>query len=70
LRLHILGAIAEFEWAQIAERVRAGLARVRGQGKVLGRSRKTASAKMVATARRLPAREGAAELGVSVATDS
>ena len=37
LQMHILGAIAEFERARIAERVRAGLARVRRQGGRLGR---------------------------------
>ena len=41
LQLHILGAIAEFERARIAERVRAGLARARAQGKTLGRPRKS-----------------------------
>ena len=39
LRMHILGAIAEFERARIAERVRAGLSRARRQGKKLGRPR-------------------------------
>ena len=39
LQMHILGAIAEFERARIAERVRAGLARARAQGKRLGRPR-------------------------------
>lgn len=39
LQLHILGAIAEFERARIAERVKAGLARARTQGKTLGRPR-------------------------------
>src|ERR1700751_6400854 len=37
LQMHILGAIAEFERARIAERVRAGLVRARAQGKRLGR---------------------------------
>jgi hypothetical protein len=32
LQLHILAALAEFERARIAERVRAGLARVRASG--------------------------------------
>jgi hypothetical protein len=35
--MHILGAIAEFERARIAERVRAGLGRARAPGKRLGR---------------------------------
>jgi len=41
LQLHILAAIAEFERARIQERVRAGLARARAQGKGLGRPRKS-----------------------------
>ena len=40
LQLHILGAIAEFERGRIQERVKAGLARARAQGKRLGRPRK------------------------------
>src|SRR5258708_7653884 len=36
LQMHILGAIAEFERARIAERVKAGLQRARAQGKRLG----------------------------------
>jgi DNA invertase Pin-like site-specific DNA recombinase len=40
LQMHILGAIAEFERARIAERVKAGLQRARSQGKRLGRPRK------------------------------
>ena len=43
LHLHILGAIAEFERARIAERVTAGLARARKQGKQLGRPEKVLS---------------------------
>ena len=40
LQMHILGAIAEFERARIAERVKAGLQRARAQGTRLGRPRK------------------------------
>src|SRR5262249_12029028 len=40
LVLHVLGAIAEFERDRIRERVLAGLARARAQGKRLGRPRK------------------------------
>jgi len=36
LQLHILAALAEFERARIAERVRAGLARARGQWHTAG----------------------------------
>jgi DNA invertase Pin-like site-specific DNA recombinase len=39
LQMHILGAIAEFERARIAERVKAGLQRARRQGTRLGRPR-------------------------------
>ena len=39
LQLHILSAIAEFERSRIQERVVAGLARARAQGKRLGRPR-------------------------------
>jgi DNA invertase Pin-like site-specific DNA recombinase len=41
LYMHILGAIAEFERARIAERVRAGLQRARRDGTRLGRPRST-----------------------------
>jgi DNA invertase Pin-like site-specific DNA recombinase len=44
LQMHILGAIAEFERARIAERVKAGLQRARAQGKRLGRPRKARAA--------------------------
>jgi DNA invertase Pin-like site-specific DNA recombinase len=40
LQLHILAALAEFERERIRERVLAGLARARTQGKRLGRPRK------------------------------
>jgi DNA invertase Pin-like site-specific DNA recombinase len=39
LQLHILGAIAQFERDRIRERVVAGLARAKAQGKRLGRPR-------------------------------
>ncbi len=39
LQMHILGAIAEFERARIAERVKAGLQRARKAGRRLGRPR-------------------------------
>jgi len=35
--MHILGAIVEFERGRIVERVRAGLAREKAQGKRIGR---------------------------------
>jgi len=39
LRLHVLGAIAEFERERIRERVRAGLARAKAHGQRLDRPR-------------------------------
>ena len=47
LQMHILGAIAEFERARIAERVKAGLQRAKEQGKRLGRPRKKTPAAIV-----------------------
>jgi DNA invertase Pin-like site-specific DNA recombinase len=65
LQLHVLGAIAEFERARIAERVRLGMARARREGKHLGRPRvKVTDANLVAVAE-LPVREAASQLGVS-----
>jgi DNA invertase Pin-like site-specific DNA recombinase len=40
LQMAVLGAIAQFERERIAERVKAGLARARAQGKRLGRPRR------------------------------
>lgn len=40
LQLHILPALSEFERCRIQERVRAGLARAKAQGKRLGRPRR------------------------------
>src|SRR5579871_3173991 len=63
----VLGSIAEFERARIQERIHAGLARARAQGKRLGRRQSPAS-------RRLHACDGfshavtADQLGVSIAT--
>ncbi len=45
--LHILGAIAEFERARIAERVRAGIARAKAQGRRVGRPPREANFKTV-----------------------
>jgi DNA invertase Pin-like site-specific DNA recombinase len=68
LQLHVLGAIAEFERARIAERVRAGLARARRQGKHLGRPEVQVPEHVLAPVRGLPVREAAKRLGVSAAT--
>ena len=61
LQMHILAAIAEFERARIAERVRAGLARARANGTRLGRPKAVVSAAKLASVTHLSAREAAAE---------
>lgn len=68
LQMHILGAIAEFERARIAERVKAGLARAKAQGRRLGRPRKAVEESLLAPVRGLSVRQAAARLGVSAAT--
>jgi DNA invertase Pin-like site-specific DNA recombinase len=64
LQMHILGAIAEFERARIAERVKAGLARVRASGKRLGRPRVRLGADDIERTITLSIRDAAAALGV------
>lgn len=68
LQIHILAAIAEFERARIAERVTAGLARARKQGKRLGRAEKTVPELVLGPVRGLPIRQAARRLGVSPTT--
>ena len=68
LQLHVLAALAEFERARIAERVTAGLARARQQGRKLGRPERIVSEAVLAPVRGLPVREAAEHLGVSLAT--
>ena len=65
LQLHILGAIAEFERGRIVERVKAGLARARAQGKTLGRPTKAAG---IRVPRGLTVRGAARAWGVSKST--
>ena len=68
LQMHLLAAISEFERARIAERVTAGLARARRQGKKLGRPRcHIARADLERTAA-LSSRSAAKRLGVSATT--
>ena len=59
LQMHILAAISEFERARIAERVMAGLARAKKQGKRLGRPEKRIPESVLAPVRGLPIREAA-----------
>jgi DNA invertase Pin-like site-specific DNA recombinase len=68
LQLHLLGAIAEFERDRIRERVMAGLARAKLQGKRLGRPERHVSDETLAPVRGLSMRAAAARLGVSPAT--
>jgi DNA invertase Pin-like site-specific DNA recombinase len=65
LQMHILGAIAEFERARIAERVKAGLQRARAQGTRLGRPRKVPTTIVVPGG---SVREAASVWGVSKST--
>jgi DNA invertase Pin-like site-specific DNA recombinase len=67
LQLHILAALAEFERARIAERVRAGLSRVRAAGTRLGRPRAVLDADAIARTAHLSVRDAAKALGVSPA---
>lgn len=68
LQLHILAALAEFERARIAERVKAGLARARSQGKRLGRPERRVPAAILEPVRGLPLAVAALRLGVSRST--
>ena len=68
LQLHILAALAQFERERIAERVRAGLARVRREGRRLGRPPLQMSPDAIESVRGLPVREAARRLGVSRST--
>ncbi len=61
----VLGSIAEFERARIQERVRAGLARVRAQGRRLGRKPCAVSDDRFAAVASLSTRQAGQRLGVS-----
>src|SRR5688500_1579714 len=66
LQLHMIAAFSEFERGRIQERVRAGLARVRAQGKRLGRPRTSVPPAGVPAG--LTVRAAAAAWGVSKST--
>jgi len=55
--MHILGAIAEFERARISERVKAGLARAKANGRQLGRPRLVVGESVLAAVRGLSVRQ-------------
>lgn len=65
LQMHILGAIAEFERGRIVERVRAGLARAKAQGKRLGRQPYAITDTQFEAVADQSLREAAVALGVS-----
>lgn len=67
LQLHIIGAFAEFERDLITERINAGLARARREGKKLGRRQKRIGERDLLRVARLSVREAAATLKVSPA---
>ena len=64
LQMHILAAIAEFERARIAERVRAGLARAKANGQRLGRRPRWISEDDLCRVEALSIRKAAAALGI------
>src|SRR5712691_2329379 len=68
LQMHILGAIAEFERERIRERVLAGLARARSQGKRLGRPTAAVPVERLHRVAGLPVDVAAVRLGVSQST--
>ncbi len=68
LQLHVLGAIAEFERARIAERVKAGLARAKARGQRLGRPVAELPVERLQSVCGLTLVEGARKLRVSVST--
>ncbi len=64
LQLHILAALAQFERERIAERVRAGLARARANGRRLGQKPPDISSGDLDRTAHLSIRRAAAELGI------
>ena len=68
LQLHVLAAIAEFERARTAERVKAGLIRARAQGKRLGRPAGRIPTQRLARVSHLSNPDAARSLGVSLST--
>ena len=68
LMLHLLAAFSEFERNRIRERVTAGIARVRAEGKTLGRPRVNVVPEALEGVAHLSTRRAAAVLGVSAAS--
>jgi DNA invertase Pin-like site-specific DNA recombinase len=68
LQLHILAALAEFERSRIQERVKAGLARVKAEGRRLGRPAQPVPLEKLLVVANLSVREAARKLRVSRST--
>lgn len=68
LQFHILAALAEFERARIQERVHAGLARARAEGRRIGRPSERVPTDKLRAVAGLSLREGARRLSVSRST--
>jgi DNA invertase Pin-like site-specific DNA recombinase len=68
LQLHILAALAEFERSRIQERVKAGLARVRANGRRLGRPRLHLPLARLEAVHGLSVRDASRQLRVSRST--
>ena len=68
LQLHVLGAIAEFERARIAGRVKAGLQRARRDGQRLGRPMGKVPVERVSSVAHLSIAAAADALSVSTST--
>lgn len=65
LQMHILAALASFERERLRERVLAGLARARAQGKRLGRRPREITKEQLSGVSHLTVREAGRALGVS-----
>ena len=68
LQFHVLAALAEFERSRIQERVRAGLARVRAEGKRLGRPKQPLPIDRLRSVDGMPVRSAAKHLGIARST--
>ena len=68
LMLHVLAALAEFERARCVERVQAGLARAKRQGKTLGRPARVITPFALAKVAGMSSRAAAKTLGVPRST--
>jgi len=65
LQMHVLAAISQFERDRLRERVLAGLARARKEGRRLGRPRRQVTARDLSQVAGLSVRAAARELKVS-----